>query len=230
MTPPQAGPIRLLIVDDHPIVRDGLVAIFTTQPDFEVVGTAGSGEDAIHMATETQPDVVLMDLEMPHLGGPQTIRILRDTHPQAKVVVFTAYDTDELILEAVRAGARGYLLKGAPREEIFEAVRVVSRSGSLLQPVIASRLLDHLRDDHRQPHPPHASASPPAPPLLTPRQLQVLTLLAHGLQNKEIAARLGITERTAKFHVRCIMDKLDASNRTEAVIAASTRGLIDLTP
>src|SRR5215204_4978256 len=201
-----AAPILVLVVDDHPVVRDGLAAILGTQPDFEVAGTAATGEEAVGRAGELRPDVVLMDLEMPGLDGAAAIRKLRATQPEARVIVFTAFDTDERILDAIRAGAQGYLLKGAAREEIFNAIRVVHAGGSLLQPVVASRLLRRV------------SAGPAAEEVqLTGRELEVLGLVARGLQNKEIASRLGIAERTAKFHVGCILRKLGASNRTEAV-------------
>jgi DNA-binding NarL/FixJ family response regulator len=211
--------IKLLIVDDHPVVRDGLVAILSIQPDFQVIGEATSGEDALAFVRQHQPDVILMDLEMPGMDGVETIRLLREDQPDVRVVVFTAFDTDERILNAVQAGAKGYLLKGAPRDELFNAVRVVHQGGSLLQPVVASRLLDRLAADE---------SSAGQFEELTPREQEVLTLLAQGMQNKEIAAELLIAERTVKFHITSILAKLGAGNRTEAVTVALQLGLVEL--
>jgi NarL family two-component system response regulator LiaR len=224
--------IRILLADDHPIVREGLRAVLETQPDFEVVGTsqqAANGEEALRLALELKPDVLLLDLEMPVMDGVEMIRRLRQTgrdNPKAEiatslhVIVFTAFDNDERIIAALAAGANGYLLKGAPREEIFQAIRVAMQGGSLLQPVVASKLLRHM-----------GQRAPETQDLyepLTERELEVLTLLAQGMPNKEIAAQLVISERTAKFHVSSIMGKLGATNRTEAVALAAQKGLITL--
>src|SRR5215470_3850364 len=157
--------IRILVDDDHPIVRDGLIAILNTQPDFEVVGEAATGPQTVERVTTLRPDVVLLDLEMPELDGVEALRTLRERGSDARVIVFTAFDTDERILGAVRAGARGYLLKGAPREEIFQAIRVVHAGGSLLQPIVASKLLRQVSQEHA------TSAMLEA---LTPRELDVL--------------------------------------------------------
>jgi len=229
--------IRILLADDHPIVREGLRAVLETQPDFEVVGSqqqAASGDEALHLALELQPDILLLDLEMPVMDGVETIRRLHQqmridprkgdgTRP--RIIVFTAFDNDERIIAALEAGADGYLLKGAPREDIFNAIRVTMKGGSLLQPVIASKLLRHMGQ--------HNTLRPPSTPQtlyepLTEREIEVLNLLAQGMPNKEIAAHLIISERTAKFHVSSIMGKLGATNRTEAVSLAAQRGLITL--
>lgn len=210
--------IRVLIADDHPVVRDGLVAVLGTQPDFIVVGEASSGSEMIEQALRLTPDVILLDLEMPGMDGVQALRELRVRQPDARVLAFTAFDTDERIVGAIRAGALGYLLKGAPRDELFNAIRVVSQGGSLLQPVVQSRLMDHLREG-RDRTPVEA---------LTLREEQVLRLMAEGKTNKEIAAALSITERTVKFHVGAIFGKLGATNRTEAVRLAAQRGLVEL--
>ena len=214
-----SAPIRILVADDHPVVRDGLVAMLSTQPDFEVVAQASNGRETIEKAASYQPDVLLVDLEMPEVDGVEALQVLHERYPRMRAIAFTAYDTDERILGVVRAGAQGDLLKGAPRDELFRAIRVVSAGGSLLQPVVASTLLRRLsaRED----------AQPPRP-RLTARELEVLRLLAEGRPNREIAAALVISERTVKFHVSSILRKLHAANRTEAVAVAAQQGLVDL--
>ena len=210
-----AEPIRILVADDHPVVREGLVAILSTQQDFRVVGEAASGVEVVQLVPQLNPDVILLDLEMPEMDGVQALERIRQVHPQVQAIVFTAFDTDERILAAVRAGAKGYLLKGSPREEIFRAVRLAHQGSSLLQPVIASKLLHHVAgaaSDH---------------PALTQRELEVLKLLAQGKTNKEISTALVISERTTKFHVSSILRKLGAGNRTEAVASAARLGLIE---
>jgi len=207
-----------LVADDHPVVRDGLATMLGTQPDFEVVGQAATGIEVVELTPTLHPDVILLDLEMPEMDGVEALVQLWQQQPQVGVIVFTAFDTDERILSAVRAGARGYLLKGTPREELFQAVRLVSQGGSLLQPVVASRLMEGLSAEGRQDDKPLDA--------LTPREDEVLALLAQGKPNREIAEVLVITERTVKFHVSSILGKLGAGNRTEAVAIAAQRGLI----
>ena len=206
--------IRILVADDHPMLREGLVAVLGTQPDFEVVGEAADGSEAVRLAETLRPDVIMLDLEMPGVDGVATLERLRDAGSTSRAIVFTAYDTDQRILGALRAGARGYLLKGASRTEIFDANRTIHAGGSLLEPGVTTRLLDQLRED-RQPR-----------EALTPRELEVLVLISEGLHNSEIAGRLFVTERTVKFHVSSILAKLGADNRTEAVALAARRGLI----
>ncbi len=229
--------IRILLADDHPIVREGLRAVLETQSDFEVIGTsqqAGSGDEALRLTLELHPHILLLDLEMPVMDGVETIRRLRQEFSSAdpsagnyspKIIVFTAFDNDERIIAALAAGANGYLLKGVPREDIFNAIRITMQGGSLLQPVVASKLLRHIgqnRDVHS------SGGQQPLYEALTERELEVLGLLAQGMPNKEIASQLIISERTAKFHVSSIMSKLGATNRTEAVSLAAQRGLITL--
>jgi len=222
------GPIRLLLADDHPVVRDGLAAMLSTQPDFVVVAQAASGAEALAEAERTRPDVVLLDLEMPGTDGLAALEGLRRTRPEVAVLIFTAFDTDERILGALRAGAAGYLLKGAPRDEVFHAIRVVHAGGSLLQPVVATRLLDRLREGPPGPSGGPGGTSGPADRPLTPRELEVLRGVAEGRTNGAIAASLGVTERTVKFHVSAILAKLGAANRAEAVAMAARRGLMPL--
>lgn len=214
--------IRILVADDHPVVRDGLVTMLNTQEDFQVVGQSSNGAETVKQAVQLRPDVVLMDLEMPQMDGVEALRRIRASQADAKVIVFTAFDTDERILNAVQAGARGYLLKGAPREEIFKAIRVVGQGGSLLEPVVATKLMRQVAHNE-QPENQHALLEP-----LTSREKEVLHLLAQGMTNKEIASELFITERTVKFHVSSILRKLDRGNRTEAVRTALELGLVEL--
>ena len=209
--------IRIVLADDHPIVREGLASVLETQPDFEVVGQANDGAEAVDVVSALRPDVVLLDLEMPHLDGVQALRAMRAENTAIKALVFTAFDTDERIIGAVQAGARGYLLKGAPRDELFNAIRVVAQGGSTLQPVVAAKLMERMT----------GSTAPPDE-ALTDREHEVLQCMAQGLQNKEIAQRLVISERTVKFHVSAILAKLGAGNRTEAVRLAMQRGLVQL--
>jgi DNA-binding NarL/FixJ family response regulator len=208
--------IAIMVADDHPIVCDGLVAILSTQPDFTVVGAAYNGADTIRQVQALQPDILLLDLAMPDLSGVEVLQYLQTEHTPTQTIVFTAFDTDERIVAAVRAGARGYLLKGTPRDEIFRAIRVVHAGGSLLEPLIATKLLRQVMQA-----PAHKGE-------LTAREHDVLNLLAQGQPNKAIARALGISERTVKFHVTAIMRKLGANNRTEAVTSAAQQGLVQL--
>jgi DNA-binding NarL/FixJ family response regulator len=213
--------IRILVADDHPVVREGLVAILSSQSDFLIVAEADSGESLLAKARQFQPDIVLTDLEMPKGDGVEAIRLVRAELPQIQFIAFTAFDSDERIVGAVQAGAKGYLLKGAPREEVFRAIRVVSQGGSLLEPIVVSKLLQHMSGESN-----HANAG--MAEALTEREMEVLQLLGTGKTNKEIGALLFITERTVKFYVSAILGKLNASNRTEAVTIAVQKGLISL--
>ncbi|MBE0688909.1 MAG: response regulator transcription factor [Anaerolineae bacterium] len=208
--------IRIVIADDHPVVRDGLAAILSTQADFVVVGEAADADSTLAQVARLQPRVLLLDLEMPGMDGLVALQQIRAAHPDTNILIFTAFDSDERIIKAVQSGVNGYLLKGAPREELFNAIRVVSQGGSLLHPLVASRLIDRFRHDS------------PAEEALTEREMDVLRLMARGMPNKEIAAALVVTERTVKFHISSILGKLGVTNRTEAVTHAVQRGLISL--
>ena len=204
--------IRILIADDHPIVREGLSAVLQTQPDFEIVGEAADGPQTVAMAQALQPDVLLLDLELPGFDGVAALQQIRATIPTTKAIVFTAFDTDERILGAVRAGAQGYLLKGAPRDELFQAIRVVHRGGSLIQPVVAARLLQHVHEP--------ALAEP-----LTEREREVLAEIARGRSNREIARSLAVAEKTVKTHVSSLFTKLGVQDRTQAALFAVRHGV-----
>jgi DNA-binding NarL/FixJ family response regulator len=203
-----------MVVDDHPIVRQGLVSVLEDEADLEVVGTAATGREAVNLVQRLAPDVVLLDLEMPELDGVEAIPQLLAAHPSLGVLVFTAYDTDERVLGAVRAGARGYLLKGASADEIARGIRTVHGGGSYLEPRVASKLMAELSS-------PRSEGA-----VLTNREREVLRLVAEGLPTKQIARNLSIAERTVKFHVNSIFVKLGADNRAQAVALAAQRGLL----
>jgi DNA-binding NarL/FixJ family response regulator len=204
--------IKLLIVDDHPVVRDGLRGMFAGDDRFEVLGEAGNGHEALTVARHVQPDVVLMDLRMPGLDGVATIKALREQGSTARVLVLTTYDTDSDVLPAIRAGATGYLLKDTPREELFRAVSAAHRGESVLSPSVAGRLMGELRSPAREP--------------LSRRELEVLTLISRGSTNRETATRLFISEATVKTHLLHVYAKLGVRDRAAAVAAAFERGLL----
>jgi DNA-binding NarL/FixJ family response regulator len=209
--------IRVLLADDHPVVRRGLAALLGTLPDFEVVGEAVDGEEAIREAQLTRPDVVLMDVRMPGTDGVAATRRLRETVPDAAVLVLTMYDDDATVFTAMQAGARGYLLKGAEQDEIADAIRAVVRGQAIFGPGIASRLLDHF-------------ANPPPPaedpfPELTPREREILELLAEGRRTADIAGALHLSPKTVSNNLTTIFAKLEVADRTAAVIRARERGL-----
>jgi DNA-binding NarL/FixJ family response regulator len=207
-------PIRLLVADDHPVVRDGLRAMLATQPDMELVGEAATGTQAVQRARALRPDVVLMDLQMPELDGPAAITALREQAPEVRVLVLTTYGTDADITRAVDAGATGYLLKDAPREQLFGAVRAAARGESVLSPSVATRVLGRMR----------ASAEE----ALSPRELEILQAVARGLSNKDIGRRLYVSEATVKTHLLRVFGKLGVDDRTAAVTVALERGIIRL--
>lgn len=205
--------IRILVIDDHPVVREGLVSSLEDDPEFEVVGAAGSLEEALPQVTARRPDVILLDLELPRVDGLSAIPILNGAHADARILILTAYDTDERVLGAIRGGARGYLLKGAPLSEIARAIRAVHAGETYLEPRIASKVVAELGPGRKS-------------GALSRREREVLRLIADGQSNKQIAQSLGITERTVKFHVASVLNKLGAENRAQAVALAGQRGLI----
>ncbi|MBS0294056.1 MAG: response regulator transcription factor [Proteobacteria bacterium] len=229
-----AAPLRLLIVDDQPIIRRGLALMLGAEPGITVVGQAGDGQEALDLALALAPDVVLMDLQMPRLGGVAAIRRLTAQLPQTHVVVLTTFDDDELVFEAIQAGAHAYLLKDAAEEDVLETVRAVHRGESRLSPTVARKLLQQFRLLATGWTAPPGEAPPPAhdegrteasDEPLSEKEARVLGLLADGLSNKEIAARVFLAEGTVKNYVSRIMEKLHARNRTElAVKSAARRG------
>jgi DNA-binding NarL/FixJ family response regulator len=221
--------IRVLVADDHPVVRQGLSAIVDAEDDIVVVGEARDGIEAVHMTHQLRPHVVLMDLKMPHLDGVEAIERIRAEVPGTYILILTTYADDESILAGIRAGARGYLLKDAPPDELVRAIRIVARGESLLEPSVAARVLDKLSALMTDGEVDDKSNSPQTP-TLTPREKEILALLANGARNKDIADALFISERTVKVHVTSLMQKLDANTRTEAVARAIQRGLISLDP
>ena len=208
--------IRLLIADDHPVVRDGLKGMLASQPDFEVVGEAEDGVTAVHLAMELTPKVVLMDLRMPVMDGVRAIGEIKANQPTVQILVLTTYDSDADIVPAVEAGATGYLLKDSSREELFMAIRAAARGEAVLAPTVAARLMGQLRT--------------PVEEKLSEREIEVLQLVAHGSSNKEIAKRLHISQATVKSHLINIFSKLEVSDRTAAVTSALQRGILRLEP
>jgi len=212
MTTTSSDRIRLLIVDDHPIVRDGLVSILHEgEPDLEVVGEAGDGKDAVEAWRTLRPSVTIMDLQLPGQSGVEAIKAIRREDPDAKILVLTTFDGDADIQRALEAGARGYLLKSVRRAILIEAVRAVNAGRRYLPPATAARLVEAMESER-----------------LTPRELDVLKLLAEGQRNREIADALGLAEPTVKIHVNNLLRKLQAKDRTEAAVIALKRGLIHL--
>ncbi|MCG5220435.1 response regulator transcription factor [Streptosporangium sp. KLBMP 9127] len=205
-------PIRLLIADDHPVVRDGLSSMFASAPGFEVLGAAADGADVVRLAQELRPDVILMDLRMPGMDGLAAIIELARLGVSARVLVLTTYDSDTDVLPAIEAGATGYLLKDSPREELLRGARAAARGESVLSPSVAARLMNRMRA--------------PTPQLLSPRELEVLELVAAGNTNREAAVRLFITEATVKSHLLNIYTKLGVNDRAAAVTEAFNRGLL----
>jgi DNA-binding NarL/FixJ family response regulator len=211
-------PIRVMIVDDHPVVRNGLTGMFDGDEAFEVVGEAGDGAEAVRRAEALAPDVILMDLRMPEMDGVSAIAALSAAGSAARVLVLTTYDTDSDVLAAIEAGATGYLLKDAPPDELFRAVRSAATGEAVLSPSVATRVVGQMRA-------PAAAASSSGEPV-SARELEVLELVARGASNREAAARLFISEATVKTHLMHIYAKLGVNDRAAAVAEAFDRGLL----
>ena len=208
---PEPKPIRILTADDHPLLREGIAALVASQSDMKVVGEACNGIEALEMFRKHRPDVTLMDLVMPEMKGVDALIAIRAEFPDARIVVLTTYTGDVQVLRALKAGARGYLLKGLLRRELLETIRAVHAGRKCIPPEVAAQLADHAGDE-----------------ALSTREIEVLRLIAGGNANKAIADQLSITEETVKGHVRNILAKLSANDRTHAVTIGLKRGIIDL--
>lgn len=211
--------IRIIIADDHAIVRKGIRAVLRNVPDIDVVGEAATGWEAIAEVEKLQPDVVLMDLAMPELDGIEAIRRIMNDHPEVRILVLTSFASEDKIFPAIKAGALGYHLKDSTPEELMEAIRQVHRGESSLHPVIARKVLQELS---------RPSERPPTPDPLTPREVEVLRLVAQGRNNQEIAEELVISETTVRTHVSNILSKLHLASRTQAALYALREGLASL--
>ncbi|MFD4225923.1 response regulator [Streptomyces sp. NPDC058545] len=221
-----AGPqpaVRIVVADDHQVVRTGFAALLDTQPDFSVVGTACDGAEAVRTCVDLRPDVVLMDVRMPGTDGIEATRQLAASVPDGpRILILTTFDLDEYVYDALRAGASGFLLKDVTAERLFDAVRVIAAGQALLAPTVTRRLISEFAGRYRKPNP----APPATLAALTPRETEVLRLMAEGLSNLEVATRLLITEETVKTHVSRILTKLALRDRTQAVVTAYESGLV----
>jgi DNA-binding NarL/FixJ family response regulator len=211
--------IKVLIADDHPIVREGLSATLSAEPDMTVVGEATNGIEAVEMSLTTKPDVILIDLRMPVLDGATAMQRIRAQNRAVKFIVLTTYDTEEYVFKAIQAGAQSYLLKDVPSDEIVEAIRNIVSGKSVIEPAIANRVLERFSQMMGQ-----VSQLR----ILSDREIEVLKLMAKGEYNREIAATLNISESTVKTHIQSIFQKLDVKSRTEAIAKARTQAMIDL--
>jgi DNA-binding NarL/FixJ family response regulator len=212
-------PLRALIVDDQAVVRLGFTTLLNSQADMQVVGSAGDGREAVRLAGEVRPDVVLMDIRMPVMGGIEATRLLRDVPGPPKVLILTTFDLDEYVFDALRAGASGFLLKDATPEQILEAVRVVGAGEALLAPALTRRLIAEFAGRPRL-------VAPPRLQRLTPREREILMRVSRGLANAEIAAELHLAEQTVKTHVSAVLAKLGLRDRVQAVVLAYESGLV----
>jgi DNA-binding NarL/FixJ family response regulator len=206
----EANPIRILVVDDHPIVRQGVVGLVGGQPDMTIIAQASNGREAIQQFRTHHPDIVLMDMQMPEMNGLDALMAIRDEAPEARIIVLTTYTGDAQVLRAIKAGARGYLLKSALHKELLDAIRAVHSGRKSLSPEASYELAEHATDD-----------------ALTPAEVRVLRLIAQGNANKEIADQLSVSEETVKGQVRNILSKLSAKDRTHAAMIGLKRGIIE---
>lgn len=209
--------VKLLVVDDHTLFREGVVALLNSVPEIDVVGMAEDGQQAVELAAKVQPDVILMDIQMPKINGIAATRQIINDHPDMGVIVLTMFEDDDSVFAAMRAGARGYILKGADQEDMLRAIRAVARGEALFGPSIAERLKNYLA--------PQASAKNEAFPELTQRELEILELIAQGMSNSEISENLVIAVKTVRNHVSNIFNKLQVADRVQAVIRAREAGL-----
>jgi DNA-binding NarL/FixJ family response regulator len=217
------APLKIVVADDHQVVRDGFAALLNTQPDFTVIATARDGAQAVRLCRELTPDVVLMDIRMPVMDGIEATRQITGSRKDGpRILILTTFDLDQYVYDALRAGASGFLLKDVTAERLFDAVRVIAAGQALLAPAVTRRLISEFAQT--RPTPP--SPSPTALAALTTRETQVLRLVAEGLSNPEIAARLVITEETVKTHVSRMLTKLGLRDRTQAVVTAYETGLV----
>ncbi|HEV3266240.1 MAG TPA: response regulator transcription factor [Acidimicrobiales bacterium] len=208
--------IRIAIIDDHEMVREGLRAILDTEPDFDVVAESGTADDVVQLVGAANPEVILLDARLPGLSGPAACRLLAASHPEVAVLIISTYSDDELVDECIRAGARGYLIKDIERFSLKESIRAVHRGEGAVSPAVAGKVLDRLRSAE--------NAETPTEPKLSESQREILRLIAEGYSNREIASRVYLSENTVKSHVQEIFRKLDVRNRVEAAILATKEG------
>ena len=213
--------IRILVVDDHLVIREGLQLILGMEDDLEVVGEAANGETAVRLAAELSPDVILMDLRMPGMGGLKAIEQILDQWPHMAIVILTTYNEDELMIRGLQAGARGFLLKDTGREALFHTIRAAARGETLLQPEVIKRIMGHTSQTVRP-----TTLEANVQTVLTERELEVLTAVARGDRNKEIALQLGVTERTVKAHLTNVYNKLGVDSRAAAVSVGMQQGIL----
>jgi two-component system response regulator DevR len=210
--------IRVVIVDDHEMVREGLRTILQSEPDLEVVGDTGLGEAVPDLVERTEPDIVLLDARLPDVNGPEVCRRLRGSHPAVRVIIVTTFSDDDLVDECIRAGARGFVVKDVEKFSLKQSVRAVHRGEGAIAPSIAGRILDRIRVQ--------TATAEPSQPTFTPVQTQILRLISEGFSNREIAAQVHLSENTVKSHVQEIFHRLEVRNRVEAAIRATKEGLI----
>jgi len=204
--------IRLIIVDDHEMVREGLKAILGTEPDFEIVGESGTAEGLSQLVERTQPDIVLLDARLPGISGPDATRRLGQSHPQVAVVILTTFTDDALVDDSISAGARGYVVKSVERFDLKQSIRAVARGESVISPSVAGRVLERVRSE--------SGASAPQRPALNASQAAILRLVSEGFSNREIATSINLSENTVKSHLQEIFRKLEVRNRVEAALVA----------